>query len=359
MNNFSFKNVVKYAGAIVALLIGSGFATGQEVLQYFTSYGWQGTFAVLLMLVLMTYVMVAFMNAGSREKFENGNDIYYYYAGNILGKFYDYFSSFFLFLSFIVMVAGASATGHQHYGWPTYLGGIILGICALTVCITGLSKIVDVIGGIGPVIVVIAILLGIITAVRNPDGLRNATANLETVTLMKASSNWVLSALSYVGFCMLWLAAFVSQMGKVSKNEKEANYGAILGALAFSLAVYVVYLGLLSKVTLIAGSQIPNLVLAGEIHPTLPMIFAIMIFLGIFTTAVPLLWSVVARFTKEGTKEFNMLTIILGIIGIIIGIALKFDKLINIIYVLNGYVGILLLVIMIYKSITLKMKKDI
>lgn len=31
-----------YAGAIIAFLIGSGFATGQEILQYFTSYGYWG-----------------------------------------------------------------------------------------------------------------------------------------------------------------------------------------------------------------------------------------------------------------------------------------------------------------------------
>ena len=34
--------VLTYAGAIVAFLIGSGFATGQEILQYFTSYGYSG-----------------------------------------------------------------------------------------------------------------------------------------------------------------------------------------------------------------------------------------------------------------------------------------------------------------------------
>ena len=34
--------VATYAGAFIAFLIGSGFATGQEVVQYFSAYGWQG-----------------------------------------------------------------------------------------------------------------------------------------------------------------------------------------------------------------------------------------------------------------------------------------------------------------------------
>ena len=31
--------VIKLAGAICAFLIGAGFATGQEIMQYFTNYG--------------------------------------------------------------------------------------------------------------------------------------------------------------------------------------------------------------------------------------------------------------------------------------------------------------------------------
>lgn len=34
---FSWKNVIKLSGAYIAYLIGSGFATGQEVMQYFAS----------------------------------------------------------------------------------------------------------------------------------------------------------------------------------------------------------------------------------------------------------------------------------------------------------------------------------
>ena len=35
----SIRNVVTFAGAFIAWIIGSGFATGQEILQFFTSYG--------------------------------------------------------------------------------------------------------------------------------------------------------------------------------------------------------------------------------------------------------------------------------------------------------------------------------
>lgn len=72
---------------------------------------------------------------------------------------------------------------------------------------------------------------------------------------------------------------------------------------------------------------------------------------GIYTSTVPLLWSVSSRFTIDKSKNFKLLTIILAVIGLVVGIGLPFSKLVNIVYVINGYVGILLLALMFVRSI--------
>ena len=38
-NEVRISMVIKLSGAFCAFLIGAGFATGQEVMQYFTNYG--------------------------------------------------------------------------------------------------------------------------------------------------------------------------------------------------------------------------------------------------------------------------------------------------------------------------------
>lgn len=352
----STYKIINYAGAFIALLIGSGFATGQEVMQYFSSYGYMGALGTLAVFILLAYVGIDFITTGYDKKFEKGNDIYYHYCGKYLGAFYDYFSTFFIFLSFTVMIAGASATGVQHYQWPSWLGGSAMVVLVTITVLFGLSKIVDVIGNIGPVIITIAIFLGIASIITNMEGLKNAPEILQTVEVKKASTNWFLAASSYVGFCMLWLAAFLAQVGKSAKNRKEAKYGALFGALGFSVAVFLVYLGILGDIKNLAGSQIPSLLLAQNVHPVLATVFSVIIFAGIYTTAVPLLWSVVARFFKEKTTNFKIATVVLAILGGIIGLNLQFDQLVNVVYVLNGYVGIVLLIIMIFRSITARKK---
>lgn len=345
------RQVISFAGAFIAFLIGSGFATGQEIMQYFTAYGYLGIAGALVVLILFLYVGVSFITVGFEKKFPKGSDIYTYYCGKPIGKFYDYFSVIFIYMSFIVMIAGAGATLNQQYGLPVAVGGILMAILAVTTVVFGLNRIVDVIGLIGPVIVVMSILLGLSAIIKNPTGLGTASEVIPTLNLMKASSNWLYAAGSYVGFCMLWLASFMASMGATADGRKEASLGAIFGAIAFSVAVMVVALGLMANVEQVAGSMIPSLILAGNIHPSIAIIFSLTVVAGIYTTAVPLLWTVSSRIADEKSSKFKIITVVLAIIGTFIGLKVPFDKLVNIIYVINGYVGILLLVLMIVKSI--------
>lgn len=350
--------VINYAGAFIALLIGSGFATGQELLQYFASWGYWGIAGIAAVFILMAYVGVSFVSAGYHNRFENPNDIYKYYCGNIIGSFYDYFSVFFLFLSYTVMVAGAGATFEQHYGLSSNVGSVILMICAMATVVFGLNRIVDIIGNIGPVIVVMAILVGAISIGINykyaDTAIEAMKGYVASGEVKVASTSWWLAAGSYVGFCMLWLAAFLAQVGAGANSDKEGKLGAFFGSFGFSLACLIMFLAILFGITKLGGSQIPSLILAGEIHPVLATIYSVIIFLGIYTTAVPLLWSVIARFAKEGTNRFRILTLALGVIGGFIGVVLRFDTLVNYVYVINGYVGMVLLAIMIFRSIQWK-----
>lgn len=345
--------IITYAGAFIAFLIGSGFATGQEVIQYFSSYGYLGILGILVVFALFMYVGTAFVLAGYDNRFHKGSEVFKYYCGNVVGSLYDYFAIAFIFMSFVVMIGGASAAVNQQYGLPGAAGGIAMGVLAGLTVIFGLGRLIDVIGKIGPLIVVATILLGVTAILMNPDGLRTASSMIPEMDLLRASSNWFLAALSYVGFCMLWLAGFMASLGATSESRRESVWGAALGALGFSLALAIIALGIMAHIDDLGGSLVPSLLLANKIHPHLGTLFSVTVIAGIYTTAVPLLWQVVARFTEEKTAGFRILTVALAAIGVFVGTMVPFDRLVNIIYVINGYVGILLLGFMIVKTVRL------
>lgn len=145
-NKVSLGRVIIMGGAFIGLLIGSGFTTGQEIMQYFVSFGKMGYAAVGLMFLLFVYVGCSFVAVGHEQQFERPKNIYQYYCGKYIGTFFDYFSVIFLFMSFWVMVAGAGAVFAQSFGMPNWAGGVIMGGITIITLYFGFSRLVDIIG---------------------------------------------------------------------------------------------------------------------------------------------------------------------------------------------------------------------
>ncbi len=363
----SWKRVLILAGAVIAFTIGSGFATGQEIIQYFTAYGTKSLLVIAVFAVAFLYYNFNFAKAGAEQKFERGNDVYKYFCGKYVGTFCDYYSTIFCYMSFWVMIGGAASTLHQEYGLPQWVGAVILTVLTILTVVGGLNSLVDAIGIVGPIIVVLCIGIGLITCIS--DG-GNIAAGLEVIkegayegaaageTIKNAGANWLISGLSYAGFVLLWFASFTAALGAKNK-KKDLNYGIIGGTVAVCVAIALVSFAQIANINTpmangeayVWNADIPNLILAMEIWKPFSAIFAIVVFAGIYTTAVPLLYNPAARFAKEGTSQFKILTIVLGIIGLIVGLFLPFRVLVNVIYVLNGYVGAVLILFMIWKNI--------
>lgn len=363
--DFSLRRILILAGAIVAFTIGSGFATGQEIVQYYTAYGIKNILVVLVFTLAFLYYNFNFAKAGASEKFEKGNDVYKFYCGKYIGTFCDYYSTIFCYMSFWVMIGGAASTINQQYNLPLWIGASVLAILTIITVIGGLNSLVDAIGIVGPIIVVLCIFIGLITCIRDYNNIgvgleiiKNSTYIDSTTsnTIKNAGANWLISGLSYAGFVLLWFASFTSALG-AKNSKKNMRWGIIIGTIAVVIAIILVSFAQIANINMgkdgiyVWNADIPNLILALKIWKPFSAIFSIVVFAGIYTTAVPLLYNPVARFAKEGTNTFKLLSLLLGIIGLIVGLYLPFRVLVNIIYVINGYVGAVLILFMLWKNI--------
>ena len=81
---------------------------------------------------------------------------------------------------------------------------------------------------------------------------------------------------------------------------------------------------------------------------------ALVIFAAIYTTACPLLWTASSRFTAEGSPSFKIFTAALAAVGCVVALTIPFNILLNYIYVINGYGGFLLLILMFIKDMRLR-----
>ena len=298
----NWKRVLILAGAVIAFTIGSGFATGQEIIQYFTAYGWKSLLVILVFAVAFLYYNFNFAKAGAEERFEHGNDVYKYYCGKYIGTFYDYYSTIFCYMSFWVMIGGAASTLHQEYGLPNWAGAVILTVVAVITVVGGLNSLVDAIGVVGPIIVVLCIFIGLVTCIKDGAHIGEGLEIIRTgayagaadgETIKNAGANWLISGLSYAGFVLLWFASFTAALGSKNK-KKDLNYGIVGGTVAVCVAIALISFGQIANIntpleggsTYVWNADIPNLILAMKIWKPFSAIFAIVVFAGIYTTAV-------------------------------------------------------------------------
>lgn len=348
------REIVGYAGAFMACLTGSGFATGQEILQYFAAYGLKGFFVSATMLALFSVIGSCFVLAGKRENFVRSSEIFRYYCGPHVGAFYDGFTTLFVFLSYVVMIAGAGAALQQQFGVPSVLASLCMMALVCATTLLGFGNIMKIFGKIGPAIAGLSVLVGVLSFFSNPTGLIEHAEQISSgaITVNRVGTGWLSSTCSYVGFCLLWLASFLTNMGRNTDHVKACVYGVVAGSTGFTVSCTAMMLGLLAWLPEIAGAEIPALILASRLSPALALILSIAIFFGIYTAAVPLLWQASSRFASEGSGKYQGTTITFAIFGAGIALLFPFSVLVNAIYGVSGYIGFFLGFFVIKKELT-------
>ena len=354
------------AGALLAYLIGSGTASGQESMQYFTSWGSVGGPLTVMVInaVVMFCTFMAYTYAG-RHGTSDLAGVCEFYCGKVVGKLFTAFAWIFNTCCFFFMISGFGSTLNQQWGLPLWAGYLIAVALAVGTAVMGLQGIVNIIGKIGPVVVTFLFLLGVIAAFRFfphiPDGI--VLIKSGQVELLQAGANPVLAGLSFGGCSILLVAAYMASIGKKLAAYKK-KYTIILcaiGALAITVTVGILGLCHLGNVEQSATAAIPNLLIANDIFGVassiLGPVFAIIILLSIYSTFCPMLWTCVSTIIKDEKSFKYKLTCILSGVGVfIVDLFIPYETLVNVIMTYCGYTGSVVFIVLTIRWIMVSRK---
>ena len=340
-NSVSMKNIIKFAGAYVACAIGSGFATGQEILQFFSGHGLMSLAGVAVTTALFAWCGGMFMKHGYEKQLKEPSEIMGFYFGAKLSRFFEILFQIFLYGVYVVMIAGAGATLAEYFSLDPMVGRVTMAAAAFFTVILGLTKVTDILGSLGTVIIVFALAVGVYSIASNVEGLRTVSAVLPTLEITKTQGGWLGSAILYPGFNAIVVMILSCSMGRCANSSKEAFRGGLVGGVLFGAAILAMNLGLLANLGAIFDKAVPTLVLADRISPIVGLVFSVIICCGIYTTTVPMLWGVVRHFAQDGTKKFVLIALGLSALGLVLGMT-NFKTLVNIIYPFSGYAGVIL-----------------
>lgn len=333
------KKSLKIASAFIGIVVGAGFASGQEILQYYTSFGYWGIAGVALATVLFGYLGKVLTGLGSRLQTVSHEEVVYKIGGKVIGRIIDYTLILTLFGILVVMIAGAGSIFSQQFGLAPAFGRAVMTVLVILTIMLNVKKVITIIGSVTPFLILMVVGIAAYSLLT----MDASFTELEPVAKdqLSAAPNWFMSAINYVSLSIALTTSMALVMGGAEKDSKVAARGGMIGGIVFGVLILLSYLAIFSKVDVVGGSDLPMLRLADNISPFLGIVMAIVIFAMIYNTAVSLLLSFSARFTEMGTKRFRIFVIISGIIAFGLSFV-GFTQLVNWFYPIVGYLGLLL-----------------
>ena len=321
------KAVVKYAGAFIAWVIGSGFATGQEILQFFTSYGYYSYGVVILNLIGFLFLGNILLTTGYDHKKDSGFNHFTYYCGKRAGDFYSWLVLATLLLLIAVLVSGAGATLYEYYGLNRYIGSLIMSALVLGAYLVGFERLIRIVSAIGPVIILFTLLVGVVTVIRDFGNITQAGMYGAALAGLRPSPSWLVSSVLYLSLNFLSGSTYFTALGMTAKSRKDAKWGGTAASLS-----------------------VPTLYLAKEISFVLGAVFSIVLVLGIFSSCSTMMWTVCNRIPSPPGAGKHGMAVVIAAFTYVLGM-LPFSKLVNLFYPLVGYLGLVFIACVIYRGI--------
>ncbi len=342
------KRAFAVAGAYIAWIMGSGFATGQEIFQFYTSYGYKSY--IILIINLLGFILVgpAVLKAGQEHRLDKDFNHFEYFCGKKLGIFYSWFLPINMFGSLIIMISGAGTALNQYFGINHMAGALIMAVLAFLSYAIGFERFIRIVSFTGPVIITFTLIVALVTVIRQGGDISQVAAFEDELKLRQPVPFWWLSALLYISYNLWAGSKYYSALGASAPTAKDAYNGALIGSIALLLAILLMNTAMLTEIGEVLKFGVPTLYLARQISYVLGALFSVLLILGIFSSASAMMWMTCDKFVEQGTRKGNIFSAVVAIITFILGL-FPFADLIGTIYTISGYVGLILIGCIIYK----------
>lgn len=206
------------------------------------------------------------------------------------------------------------------------------------------EKITQIIGIFTPIVIIMVLII----AGHSLIGYSFDFEQLNTVakTLPTNMPNIWVSVLNYFAICVMTGVSMVFVLGGSIIRIGVAEKGGTLGGAMVGLIIAITSLVLFVNVGKIASADIPMLVLANEIHPWFAFAYSLVVFGLIFNTAFSLYYALAKRFSEnKGESQFKRDMIIFVVSGYALSF-LGFKQLVSVMYPILGYIGLIMLVVL-------------
>ena len=344
MDQQQWKTAKRIAATYIGTIVGAGFATGREIVEFFTVHGTYGTIGILASGILFIWIGTKMMLLAARIEAYSAQEFNKYLFGDVFGNIVNAVLLLFLLGTTSVMLSGAGALFEEQLRLPRQFG-ILLTIAACLLILTrGLQGVFEVNSLVVPIMMIFII------------GLYSTTFLQTWPTLFTAipeeswNWRWITSPLIYVSLNISLSQSVLVPLAHEIKDEKVITMGGILGGAGLFLILLCSQFAILS-VEQFYQYSIPMAEVVRRLNPTFHFFFVLIIFGEVFTTLVGNVFGMSKQVhSMTGWKGYSVVLVILFISYCISYIG--YGPLLHTLYPLIGWLSIIFLPLIIMQGKT-------
>ncbi|MGT2801562.1 Uncharacterized membrane protein YkvI [Streptococcus henryi] len=338
-----FKKIMSVALAYVGIIVGAGLSSGQDLMQYFISFGKWGLIGVIVLGILNAIFGRIIVTLGSYYRSNDHSEVLSKISHPITNWILDISLVISCFVIGFVMIAGAGSNLNQQFGLPIWIGALICALLVISVSFLDFEKITNIIGIFTPIVIVMIVIIAGHTLLGQNFDLNQL--HHSAVAMESPMPNIWMSVINYFALCVMTGVSMAFVLGgsiiRIGVAEKGGTIGGSIVGFIIALASFVLF----TRVDQLSGVDIPMLVLANEVHPWFAFLYAIVVFGLIFNTAFSLYYALAKRLAGESEPRFKLYLIISVTIGFALSF-LGFRELVGLMYPALGYIGLVMLLVL-------------
>lgn len=361
------ESISTLASVYIGTVIGAGFASGQEIIQFFGKYQWAGVLGVIVATLLFMVMGAVILERVYNLRIKSFQHLLSYYLGGGRHFTINLVMTLVLLISYYVMIAGGGAMLEETFGLDLFYGVIFMSALCYFTFTHGMKGIAKANQFIVPVMVAMIVLFSGAVIMKNWEFYGSIFQGMKSFFQGRMLSRgndpslgggiwesfytyfgWIWSAMLYVSFNSLSAVVMMSSLGPFIYDRKAARGGGVLGGLGLGVMALGLLLAILSQYTVVQHLEVPMMAVANSLGRGLGKSYSMVLWIAMYTTAIALGLGAIVNIAKDfklPEKGVRIGVILLGIPFSLFG----FKRLVMVVYPLFGYVGLGLLLLMILR----------
>lgn len=340
----NINKVFQVAVVFIGTIVGAGLASGQELTQFFTTYGFNGFKGIILCLLIYLLMCPIISNISLENNLTSYGELNKLVSPGFLGTVTDYTTSFFFIASSAIILAGSGALLHQYFGVSKYIGMIIMITLTIYTLLKDTNGLIIINSFIVPCLSIIIVAIFILYII-----LCGKNINLSNLTLLKPTKQiltpmqWVFSGLLYASFNITSCSGVLIPITKEINNKKIMFLGIMFGSIGLVILSLMINLMLSLNIPNIFQYEIPLLYVASPFGAVVQTALLVVIFCEMFSTEVSDIYSLAKALEQKHNIEYKKGIFIVTLITIPLS-QIGFKNLITILYPAFGALSLIFLI---------------